>query len=91
MDNQSKKKILIIDDAQENINLLTRILEQEYLIEHALNGREGLAKAAVRPAPDLILLDIKMPIMDGYEVIENLKSSPDTSLNHTGFRCVKSK
>ncbi len=70
--------ILIVDDTPDNLRLLTRILEEQgYTVRKALNGRIAL-KAADRDPPDLILLDVRMPEMDGYEVCHQLRSSPKT-------------
>ncbi len=69
-----KKKILIIEDNEQNIYLLTFLLEKEgYEILQAKNGKDGLEIAA-RDNPDLILLDIQLPEMDGHEVARRLKS-----------------
>lgn len=60
------KTILIVEDADINIDLLTQILEDEYRLLVAKDGAQGVA-AAEANAPDLILMDIALPIMDGYE------------------------
>lgn len=78
MDKIRKKTILIVDDSQENLSALSRTLESKYFLSQALNGREALSKSGTFPKPDLILLDIMMPGMDGYEVIQKLKESKDT-------------
>lgn len=71
--------ILIVDDTPDNLRLLVKILEsQGYLIRKALNGRMAL-QAAHRQPPDIILLDITMPEMDGYEVCQQLKASAVTA------------
>ncbi|MCB0211425.1 MAG: response regulator transcription factor [Anaerolineae bacterium] len=70
--------ILIIDDNQENLRLLVNILKQQgYSIRPTLNAYQGLM-IAQQEAPDLILLDIKMPEMDGYEVCQRLKADEQT-------------
>ena len=70
--------ILIVDDIAENIKVLASILEaQNYNVKKALNGKIALRSIHSNP-PDLILLDIKMPEMDGYEVCQQLKSEPQT-------------
>ncbi|GFO55317.1 hypothetical protein GMSM_23240 [Geomonas sp. Red276] len=74
----ARKKLLIIDDTPENIQLLMAILGREYQIIAAREGERALALAASDPQPDLILLDIRMPGMDGFEVCEQLKSDPKT-------------
>lgn len=70
--------ILIVDDAPHNIRLLGTILQQEgYKISGAQNGLKAL-KIASKTSPDLILLDIMMPRMDGFETCRRLKSDPST-------------
>lgn len=73
----SKKKILVVDDIPTNIMVLTKILSSNYDVYMATNGHKAL-KIAAAQLPDLILLDIMMPEMDGYEVCEKLKSKPAT-------------
>ncbi|MHC5932751.1 GGDEF domain-containing response regulator [Nostoc sp.] len=74
----SETNILIVDDTPDNLRLLTKILEsQGYIIRKSLNGRMAL-QAASRHPPDLILLDINMPEMNGYEVCQQLKASKIT-------------
>ena len=74
-----KPRILIVDDVNENIHAMMHILRDQYAIIAATNGKKALELAAQKPQPNLILLDIKMPGMDGYEVLRRLKSSPDTA------------
>ena len=70
--------ILVVDDTPDNVRLLSTILtEQGYQVRKALNGQRALATVQDYP-PDLILLDVMMPEMTGYEVCEKLKSSPKT-------------
>ncbi|MFC1650884.1 response regulator, partial [Candidatus Latescibacterota bacterium] len=69
--------ILIVDDTPENIDVLVGILSDEYKIKVALNGEKALQIVVTSP-PDLILLDIMMPGMDGYEVCRRLKKSAFT-------------
>ena len=76
MDN--KKTILIVDDTPANISLLSGLLRDTYKTKIATNGAKALKLAAATPAPDLILLDIMMPEMDGYEVCERLKADAVT-------------
>ncbi|MFZ5570330.1 MAG: response regulator [Thermodesulfobacteriota bacterium] len=73
------KRILIVDDTPVMAQLLARTLSPDYDILVAENGRDGIAAAAAQPMPDLILLDIAMPEMDGYEVCRRLKNSPSTA------------
>ncbi|MEH2025204.1 GGDEF domain-containing response regulator [Nostoc sp.] len=70
--------ILVVDDTPDNLRLLAKILELEgYIIRKSLNGKMAL-QAASRHPPDLILLDINMPEMNGYEVCQQLKASKAT-------------
>jgi two-component system cell cycle response regulator DivK len=71
-----KKKILIIEDNEQNLYLATFILEKNgHEIRAARDGNEGLTLAA-EAAPDLILLDIQLPGMDGYTVARRLRENP---------------
>jgi len=77
--NQTEANILVVDDTPENLHLLINILKKEgYLVRPAINGERALVSAEAEP-PDLILLDIKMPDMTGYEVCEKLKANNKTS------------
>lgn len=69
--------VLVVDDVIENIDVLTGILRDNYNVKAALNGRVAL-KVAEKTLPDLILLDIMMPEMDGYQVCDLLKKNPLT-------------
>lgn len=73
-----KKSILVVDDTVENIDILKAILSDEYTIRVATRGEMAL-KIARKFKPDLILLDIMMPGMDGYEVCTKLKEDEETS------------
>jgi len=73
-----KQTILIIEDTQDLVDLLVRRFEEKYDITYALFGADGLKKAgAVRP--DMILLDVNLPDMSGFEVLKKLKEDPETS------------
>jgi diguanylate cyclase (GGDEF)-like protein len=75
----NKGDILLIDDTPDNLRLLTSVLsEQGYKVRSVINGAMGLMGATAAP-PDLILLDINMPDMDGYEVCRRLKSQAATA------------
>ncbi len=73
-----KASILVVDDTPANIDVLVGILQPEYRLKVALEGQTAL-KIAARTPPDLILLDIMMPQMDGLEVCRRLKADPATS------------
>ncbi len=76
--NASKGNILIVDDTPDNLRLLSKMLmEQGYEVGKAINGQIALKSAQAAP-PDLILLDINMPTMNGYEVCEHLKADNRT-------------
>jgi sigma-B regulation protein RsbU (phosphoserine phosphatase) len=74
----SQKLILIVDDAPLNIGVISGALKDSYKTKVATNGEKALALASAEEKPDLILLDIMMPGMDGYEVCSRLKSDPAT-------------
>lgn len=72
------QRILVVDDEENNREVLRRRLEREgYRVELAHNGREALERV-VEKAFDLVLLDVLMPEMDGYAVLERLKAAPAT-------------
>ena len=74
-----RPRILIVDDVHENLHVLMNILRDDYVIIAATRGEKALELAQRQPAPDLILLDIKMPGMDGYAVLAHLKNDPATA------------
>ncbi len=73
----SQCKILLVDDIKSNITILIETLKDDYKLGFALNGPDALVFAKIK-SPDLILLDIMMPDMDGYEVCRRLKDDPVT-------------
>ena len=72
-------KILVVDDEVKNVKLLEALLPRGYEVVKAFNGEEALLQAQ-QERPDLILLDIMMPVMDGFEVCKILKDNADTRL-----------
>ena len=76
-DQHKNKTLLIVDDTPANIDVLRGIFQDSYHIKVALQGQKAL-EIAQRKSPDLILLDIMMPNMDGYQVCEALKADPAT-------------
>jgi len=77
MEENMKNSLLVVDDDAFNLTLLTEILKSDYTVRAVSSGTAGI-KAAEKFLPDLILLDILMPEMDGYQVFEALKSSNKT-------------
>jgi len=75
---EKQQTILIVDDERININVLAELLKPKYKILAALNGTQALKAARSANPPDLVLLDIMMPEMDGYEVCRQLKSDDTT-------------
>lgn len=78
MEQQPQNRLLIVDDDKMNLMVLTHILQPEYKIHVALDGKSGI-KIAEKYVPDLILSDILMPDMDGYEVFAALRKSENTA------------
>ncbi len=74
----SEETILIVDDQAPNLAVLDSALSADYQVRVAKSGERALLAAASEPRPDLILLDVVMPGMDGYEVLARLKSRPAT-------------
>ncbi|WP_031479215.1 response regulator [Maridesulfovibrio frigidus] len=74
-----KMRVLIVDDEPNNITVLSELLMDEYELAIAMNGQDAIDIAREEPKPDLILLDIMMPGMDGYDVCKTLKADKDTA------------
>jgi len=73
-----KGVVLIVDDVQSNVKILANILGDEYQIKIALSGEKAIELSLMSPMPDLILLDVEMPDMDGFDVIRELKNNSRT-------------
>jgi len=73
-----KAIVLVVDDCLENLRVLVETLKHDYLVKVAASGEGALAVVGATPRPDLILLDVMMPDLDGYEVCRRLKSNPIT-------------
>jgi len=78
MTDLSECKVLVVDDTEANIDILVEVLGDDYELMVAMDGEEALEMVLEEP-PDLILLDIMMPGMDGFEVCEKLKTIPSTA------------
>lgn len=76
--NGPKPRILVVDDTPANIKVLSEVLRHDYELSVATDGDQALELASQQP-PDLVLLDIMMPGMDGYEVCRRLKANPATA------------
>jgi sigma-B regulation protein RsbU (phosphoserine phosphatase) len=74
-----QQTVLVVDDTPDNITLMSGILNDDYQIKVALNGNKALSIAQSENPPDIILLDIMMPEMDGYEVCRKLKANESTA------------
>ena len=74
-----KPLVLIVDDSPVNLSTISALLKDHYRIKVANNGERGLKIASSDPVPNLILLDIMMDGMDGYEVCQRLKANPQTA------------
>lgn len=76
--NTEKRIVLVVDDTPDNLSLMSGLLKDDYKVKVANGGERALKIAQSDPPPQLILLDIMMPEMDGFEVIRRLKSEPKT-------------
>jgi two-component system cell cycle response regulator DivK len=75
----SKARVLYIEDNFDNMTLVKRVLEIEgYEVIEAMTGQEGVAKA-IATLPDIVITDINLPDIDGYEVTNNIKTSAQTA------------
>ncbi len=74
----NEKTILVVDDTKDNLTVIGELLEPYYRVRLALSGERALKVAQLDPRPDLILLDVMMPEMDGYAVLERLRVIPAT-------------
>jgi putative two-component system response regulator len=78
LDFVEKATVLVVDDTPDNLSLMSGLLKDDYKVKVANGGEKALKIAQSDNPPDLILLDIMMPGMDGYEVCQHLKSNPAT-------------
>src|ERR1044071_785465 len=75
---QDRKLVLIVDDTPTNIAVIAALLKDSFRTKVATNGEKALAIAFGDEQPDLVLLDVDMPGMNGYEVCQQLKANPST-------------
>ncbi len=78
-------RLLVVDDVQDNLWLMERLFDGRFEVVAASSGQQALALAAAEPLPDLVLLDILMPDMDGYEVLRRLRQQPRTAAIPVAF------
>jgi putative two-component system response regulator len=78
LDVAEKATILVVDDTPDNLILMSNLLKGDYQVKIAAGGEKALEIAVSGTPPDLVLLDIMMPGMDGYEVCQQLKDNPRT-------------
>jgi putative two-component system response regulator len=74
----AKQKVLVVDDEPANIDILANVFEEDYQVNAAVSGEQALGIARSTDRPDIILLDVIMPHMDGYEVCRHLKQDEAT-------------
>ncbi|WP_211235850.1 response regulator [Psychromonas aquimarina] len=86
-----KMTVLVVDDTAENIQILSAVLSKQYRVKAAVNGERALEIAGGSAKPDIILLDIVMPEMDGFEVCRRLKADPVTAQIPVIFVTAKSE
>ncbi len=93
--NEKVHTVLVVDDEPINLSIISQILNSDYIVKVALNGKKALEIAFSNHPPDLVLLDIVMPEMDGYEVCRQLKENPETKqipvIYLTGMRDAKNE
>ena len=85
---QTKKRVLAVDDGKLNLEIIKEILDDEYNLKTATTGEEAL-EVAIDFRPDVILLDIMLPGMDGYEVCQQIRANP--ALRYTKIIMVSAK
>jgi putative two-component system response regulator len=88
---EESTKILVIDDEKFFLDVMVELLKDDYTLSVATDGVQGLRRARAWPPPDLILLDVLMPDMSGYEVCSELKKHPETRDIPVIFLTVKSE
>ena len=76
----AKPLVLIVDDVPTNIQILAEALKADYRIRIASRGEDALRLAQLEPQPDLVLLDIMLPGISGFEILEQIRKNTDTTL-----------
>lgn len=74
----SQKTVLVVDDTRENLTLIGQLLHPDYHMRVANSGQRALQVTDFEPRPDLILLDVMVPEMDGYQVLQRLREQATT-------------
>jgi putative two-component system response regulator len=91
VDSGDKPTILVVDDTPDNLTLVSNLLKKDYRVRVAINGEKALKIAFSDTPPDLILLDVMMPVMDGNEVCQQLRNSSLTAHIPIIFLTAKSE
>lgn len=91
LDSEEKATILVVDDTPDNLTLVSNLLKNTYRVRVAINGEKALKIAFSETPPDLILLDVMMPGMDGYEVCQHLRNNTLTAHIPIIFLTAKSE
>jgi len=86
-----RETLLLVDDSPDILRAIAGVLRGQYEIKVANGGERGLRIASTHPLPDLVLLDVEMPGMDGYEVCRRLKADPVTSAIPVIFLTAKTR
>ena len=91
LNTEEKPTILVVDDTPDNLTLVSNLLKKDYRVRVAISGEKALKIALSEVPPDLILLDVMMPVMDGYEVCQQLRSNTLTAHIPIIFLTAKSE
>src|SRR4051812_45361590 len=91
LDFADRATILVVDDTPDNLTMIAGLLKDTYKVKVANNGERALRAASAEDKPDLVLLDIMMPGMDGYEVCRRLMADPATRDIPVIFLTAKSR
>lgn len=90
-ESEEKSTILVVDDTPDNLTLVSNLLKKDYRVRVAISGEKALKIALSETPPDLILLDVMMPVMDGYEVCQQLRQHQLTAHIPIIFLTAKSE